>query len=153
MFVRRLYADPESGQLVAMESSRRVFDGNLRRMLLRRDGTCRTPWCDAPVRHGDHITAHADGGPTSLGNGQGLCERCNQAKNLPGWSAETLDNGPGRHIVRTSTPTGHIYDSTAPPLLACLRTTSPTARPLRRRARSPVESALAARQRWHALAG
>jgi hypothetical protein len=153
VFVRRLYTDPESGQLVAMESSRRVFDGNLRRMLILRDGTCRTPWCDAPVRHGDHITAHADGGPTSLSNGQGLCERCNLTKNLPGWTAETLDSGPGRHVVRTTTPTGHTYDSTAPPLLPCLRATSPTARPLRRPPRSPVERALAARHGQHALAG
>jgi hypothetical protein len=116
-FIRRLYTDPQSGQLVAMESSRRVFDGNLRRMLLLRDGRCRTPWCGAPVRHGDHIVAHADGGPTSLPNAQGLCERCNQTKSLPGWSAEVLDATSGRHTVRTTTPTGQHDDSTAPPLL------------------------------------
>jgi hypothetical protein len=150
VFVRRLYTDPESGQLVAMESSRRVFDGHLRRMLILRDGTCRTPWCDAPVRHADHVTDHADGGPTDLANGQGLCERCNQTKNLPGWTAETLDGGPGRHVVRTTTPTGHTYDSTAPPLLLCLPATSLAASPRRRPPRSSVEATLAARTRWHA---
>jgi hypothetical protein len=121
VFVRRLYTDPESGQLVAMESARRVFAGNLRRMLVRRDGHCRTPWCDAPIRHGDHVMAHAAGGPTSLRNGQGLCERCNQTKTMPGWQSETLDGIPGRHVVRTTTPTGHQYDSIAPPLLGSNR--------------------------------
>lgn len=56
--------------------------------LVVRDGRCRTPWCDAPIRHGDHVTDAAEGGPTSLDNGQGLCERCNKTKNLPGWRAE-----------------------------------------------------------------
>jgi hypothetical protein len=121
VFVRRLFTDPVSGQLVSMESTRRVFDGNLRKMLILRDRTCRTPWCDAPIRHGDHVTAAADGGPASYANGQGLCERCNQTKSLPGWSASVLDDGrggsPGGHVVRTTTPTGLTYDSTAPPLL------------------------------------
>jgi hypothetical protein len=119
-WVRRLYTHPESGQLVAMESTRRAFGGGLRRLVVYRDGHCRTPWCDAPIRHADHITPHAQGGPTSLTNAQGLCERCNQAKNLPGWSAHVLDqpdNRPGRHVVRTTTPTGRSYHSTAPPLL------------------------------------
>jgi hypothetical protein len=142
-WVRRLYTDPESGQLVAMESSRRVFDGHLRRMLTLRDRTCRTPWCEAPIRQGDHVVAHADGGPTSVDNGQGLCERCNQTKNLPGWSADVIEGGrdgpAARHVVRTTTPTGHAYDSTAPPLLgppstvpgvvpACAASSSPGAR-------------------------
>jgi hypothetical protein len=172
VFVRRLYTDPDSGQLVAMESSRRVFDGLLRRMLVLRDGRCRTPWCDAPIRHADHVVAHADSGPTSLPNGQGLCERCNQTKTLPGWRAETLDGGPGEHVVRTTTPTGHSYDSTAPPLLPGQRTrrpapvTEPSSRPPRCASRSPVESRmeslLAARRlmphmqvavRWHEPVG
>jgi hypothetical protein len=161
VFVRRLYTDPQSGQLVAMESSRRVFDGNLRRMLVLRDGRCRTPWCDAPIRHADHVVAYADGGPTALPNGQGLCERCNQTKTLPGWRAETLDGGPVGHVVRTTTPTGHGYDSTAPPLLPGVQTRrpapriGPTGRPPRCASRSPVESRmatlLAARRQWHAL--
>jgi hypothetical protein len=127
VFLRRLYTEPQSGQLVAMESGRRCFDGNLRTLLIRRDGTCRTPWCDAPIRHVDHVVDHAQGGPTSLDNGQGLCERCNQTKNLPGWSAETTGSGRdpgGSHVVRTTTPTGHSYDSTAPPLVTPVATRS-----------------------------
>jgi hypothetical protein len=120
-WLRRLYARPGTGELVALESRRRLFDGNLRRMIVLRDQTCRTPWCDAPIRHGDHITPAASGGPTSFTNGQGLCERCNQTKNLPGWRAEVVASGragpAGGHAVRTTTPAGRTYDSTAPPLL------------------------------------
>jgi hypothetical protein len=140
VWLRRLYTHPASGALVAMDSTRRTFEGGLRRYLLTRDaGVCRTPWCDAPARHVDHIREHADGGPTSADNGQGLCVRCNHTKQLPGWIARTLappiaapldppgrarDPGPRhpglRHTVETSTPTGHRYTSTAPPLLPAL---------------------------------
>ena len=151
-----------------MESTRRVFDGNLRKMLILRDGTCRTPWCDAPIRHGDHIKGAADGGPTSYANGQGLCERCNQTKNLPGWTATAIADGqrgsPGGHTVRTTTPTGRSYDSTAPPVLpGAVMSSPPTALELRRITRPSqhwwstslvmvdLESELAAMLRRHEL--
>ena len=113
--LRRLYASPESGQLVAMESASRLFPRALAELIRLRDQTCRTPWCDAPVRHADHVVAHQDGGATSFGNGQGLCQACNHAKQAPGWSARPRP-GP-RHEVETTTPTGHRYRSTAPPVL------------------------------------
>ena len=87
------------------------FTGGLRRFLITRDQTCRTPWCDAPIRHVDHPTRHADGGPTTAGNGQGLCAACNLAKEAPGWRARTGGNGE----VHTHTPTGHHYASPVPP--------------------------------------
>lgn len=122
--LRRLFATPDGHQLLAMDSRRRVFDGQLRRFLTVRDQRCRTPWCDAPIRHADHVVPDRAGGPTSTTNGQGLCEACNHAKEAPGWFAATTEPGPNAaiphappHRVRTTTPTGHIYDSTAPPLL------------------------------------
>ena len=72
-----------------------------------RDQTCRTPWCDAPIRHCDHVIAVEAGGATSAGNGQGLCEECNYAKQAPGWTARPRP-GP-RHTIETTTPTGHRY--------------------------------------------
>ncbi len=120
-WLRRLFAHPDSGALSQVESTRRVFPRGMRRFITTRDGTCRTPWCDAPIRHIDHIQDHAHGGPTSVSNGQGLCERCNYLKQTPGWKTETLISGPGRssgpHRVRVTTPTGHTYDSSAPPVL------------------------------------
>ena len=85
IYLRRLFTHPSSGTLVAMDSKRRLFPAGLRRFLIARDGTCRTPWCDAPIRHADHVSPHAAGGPTTAANGQGLCQRCNHVKDLPGW--------------------------------------------------------------------
>lgn len=124
VWLRRLYTHPTTGQLVGMDSTRRLFEGNLRRFLIARDGgTCRTPWCDAPIRHLDHIHDYAAGGPTTATNGQGLCARCNHTKNHPDWHTRTLtehrDQSPigYPHTTETTTPTGHTYRSSAPPLI------------------------------------
>ena len=113
-WLRRLYTAPSTGELIAMDSRARRFPSGLQRLLRTRDQTCRTPWCDAPIRHSDHIVGHGAGGPTSAANGQGLCEGCNHAKQAPGWRAQPRA-GP-RHTVEVIAPTGHRYRSTAPPL-------------------------------------
>lgn len=110
VWVRRLYRDPVRGDLVAMDSRRRVFGGALRRFLVLRDQACRTPWCDAPVRHLDHVEPHADGGATSAANAQGLCEACNQAKEGVGLRQHVTLSG----AITTITPTGHSYTSHRP---------------------------------------
>jgi uncharacterized protein DUF222 len=116
VWVRRLYADPTSGHLVAMDSQSRVFRNSLGRFVTLRDRFCRTPWCDAPIRHRDHAWGAAAGGPTRGDNGQGLCEACNHAKQAPGWQARPSP-GAGPHTIETTTPTGHTYRSQAPPVL------------------------------------
>ncbi|MCU1555785.1 MAG: endonuclease, partial [Arthrobacter sp.] len=98
----------------------RLFPAGLRRFLQARDNTCRTPYCDAPIRHMDHILPWAEGGATAAGNGAGLCEACNHTKETPGWTARprpapASTNG-YRHSLELKTPTGHSYRSTAPPL-------------------------------------
>ncbi|RKT78352.1 HNH endonuclease [Terracoccus luteus] len=127
VWIRRLFVHPDTGELVAMNSRRRLFSDGLRRFVLTRDAaTCRTPWCNAPARHIDHVTPYADGGPTSASNGQGLCVACNLTKEHPDLTSTTLppdrrgaDRGTGRsgHTVRVTTGTGHVYDSEAPSLL------------------------------------
>jgi Domain of unknown function (DUF222)/HNH endonuclease len=116
VWLRRLFTRPTDGSLVAMDSRSRGFDGELRRFLVARDEFCRTPWCDAPVRHVDHVVRAADGGETSADNGQGLCESCNYAKEAPGWKASRARSL--RHQVDLMTPTGHSYVSTPPDLPA-----------------------------------
>jgi len=116
VWVRRLYADPTSGELVAMDSQARLFRSSLRRFVTLRDRFCRTPWCDAPIRHRDHAWTAAAGGLTSGDNGQGLCEACNHAKQAAGWRARPLPRA-GPHTIETTTPTGHTYRSQAPPVL------------------------------------
>ncbi|MBL7507872.1 HNH endonuclease, partial [Escherichia coli] len=78
--LRRLYAHPQAGALVSMESRARLFPRGLAAFIELRDQRCRTPYCDAPIRHRDHAHPWADGGPTSAHNGLGTCERCNYAK-------------------------------------------------------------------------
>jgi hypothetical protein len=113
-FVRRLYASPRTGELVAMDSRATKFEGRLADYLRLRDQTCRTPYCDARIRHLDHVERKADGGPTSARNGQGLCVTCNQAKEGWGWSARPIRGPDGEHVVEIVMPTGHRYTSSPP---------------------------------------
>jgi hypothetical protein len=113
--LRRLYRDPRSGSLVAMESRSRLFPKGLAGFIGVWDRTCRTPYCDAPIRHRDHATPRNRGGPTSAGNGLGECERCNYTKEAPGWRVAAADVN-GVHTAEFVTPTGARYRSTAPPL-------------------------------------
>jgi uncharacterized protein DUF222/HNH endonuclease len=115
-WIRRLYTHPDTGRLVAMESTRRCFEGLLRQVVVVRDQFCRTPYCNAPIRHGDHVVSSEDGGDTSEPNGQGLCEHCNYVKSMPGWHARPdPDCGAGADVTVT-TPTGHTYGSSPPRL-------------------------------------
>ncbi len=122
-WLRRLYTHHKTGALTQVESQRRVFPRGMRRFITTRDATCRTPWCDAPIRHIDHIHDHAQGGTTSLSNGQGLCERCNYLKQTPGWTTETLNRPargaaaprPDHHPHRTHLPLHRATPPTSTP--------------------------------------
>jgi hypothetical protein len=112
-WLRTIYVDPH-GRLLATTSRSRFHPPGLADLLRAREqGICATQWCDAPVRHIDHITPHAQGGETSLANGQGLCARCNHAKQAPGWTQKATQLE-GRHAVETTTPTGHTSVFVAP---------------------------------------
>jgi hypothetical protein len=113
--LRRLYRNPKSGSLVAMESRSRFFPKGLARFIGVRDRLCRTPYCDAPIRHRDHAIPRNRGGPTNAANGLGECERCNYTKEAPGWRVTAADDN-GVHTAEFVTPTGARYRSTAPPL-------------------------------------
>jgi hypothetical protein len=110
---KTLYTHPVTGALLAMSSKSRKAPAGLADFIDARDQVCRTPWCDAPIRHHDHVWAAAAGGPTDEINQQGLCESCNYAKDAPGWRARSRSGM--RHLVVTTTPTGHVYESQAPP--------------------------------------
>jgi hypothetical protein len=114
--LRRLYRHPKSGALVAMESRSRLFPKGLAMFIGLRDQTCRTPYCDAPIRHRDHARPRHRDGPTSADNGLGECERCNYAKESPGWRVTAGSDETGVHTADFLTPTKHRYRSTAPPL-------------------------------------
>ncbi|RBP66472.1 HNH endonuclease [Brevibacterium sanguinis] len=104
VFLRRLFTSPTENQLVGMESKRREFSGQLRRMVVFRDDVCRTPWCDARIKHADHAVPVAQGGSTTWDNASGLCASCNYAKEHPGWSHRSAEGG-----LEVSTPAGRSY--------------------------------------------
>jgi hypothetical protein len=83
VWLRRLWSDPATGVLSGRDTRRRLFTGSLRAALVARDRTCRNTWCGAPIRAIDHRMRARDGGPTSDTNGQGLCQRCNNAREHP----------------------------------------------------------------------
>lgn len=136
---RRIFTSPDGRDLAALESTARLFPAGVRRALILRDDHCRTPYCDADIRHADHVHPAARGGLTALLNGQGLSVRCNYTKDLPGFTTRVLTQdeiagyaagdaadpnthlarqaGPHTHVTAITTPTGHTYLSVAPPLL------------------------------------
>jgi hypothetical protein len=134
-WLRRLYAAPDNGRLVGMDSTRRVFPAGLARFIEIRDQFCSTPWCDAPIRNIDHALPHHADGATSADNGNGTCAQCNYTRQAPGWQVRP-EPGP-RHSLRITTPTGHGYRSTAP---------APPGHPRSER-RRPAQRATVVRQR------
>jgi hypothetical protein len=115
-WLRRLFTHPHTGQIIAAESRRRDFSPGQRRWIINRDQHCRTRYCNAAIRHIDHIHPAHTGGPTSITNGQGKCATCNYTKQAPGWTDTTITDATNTttHQVQTTTPTGHHYRSTPP---------------------------------------
>jgi uncharacterized protein DUF222 len=113
--LRRIYAHPQSGALVALESRARLFPRGLATFIGLRDQLCRTPYCDAPIRHSDHAQPHAKAGPTNAVNGLGLCERCNYIKEAASWRVTASVDESGTHAAEFTSPTGERYRSSAPP--------------------------------------
>ncbi|MCF7549603.1 HNH endonuclease signature motif containing protein [Pseudonocardia sp. WMMC193] len=100
---RRLFT--REGVVVGVESRRRVFTGVVAEVIRARDGgVCAEPYCDAPIRHLDHIVPHSRGGPTSAANGRGTCEFHNLVKENDGWAVRREGM-----VLTTTTPTGHEY--------------------------------------------
>ena len=114
-----LFSEPRrqaAGNVVGIGKRVRRFTGKLAELVRLRDQTCRMPYCDAQIRHLDHIIEYRHGGQTNLTNGQGLCERHNYLRSVPGWRTDLIHrglDGPAHETIIT-TPTGHQYRSRAP---------------------------------------
>ncbi|MHA6782187.1 DUF222 domain-containing protein [Pseudonocardia saturnea] len=102
---RRLVA--REGIVIGGDSRRRRFTGQLAALIRARDGhRCREPYCDAPIRHIDHIRRWSELGRTEFENGRGLCEFHNHVRESSGWKTRVTTRG-----ITTTTPTGHTYAS------------------------------------------
>ncbi len=86
-WVKRLFVAPESGAVVAMDSRQRLFPDGLAELIRVRDRYCRTPYCDAPIAHIDHVVPHAAGGATDHANAQGCARRATTPRRRPAGAA------------------------------------------------------------------
>jgi len=127
VWIRRLYTAPGTGELIGMDSRARLFPTGLRRFIETRDTTCRTPYCDAPIRHLDHIIPWHRGGETTATNGAGLCEACNHTKETPGWTAQPVGRAePGNRAEPGARPPDgrHALEAQRPRLSLCRTATA-----------------------------
>ena len=141
LWLRRLYAHPVTGELVAAETRGRYFRASLARFIRLRDRTCRTPWCHTPVRHGDHALDPRWAVRPTPQNGQGLCEACDYAKQAPGWRAR---RSPGSKAQRSRRRCRRAtVPLRPPPTVATPADTDPARLPARRLALAHPRAAAA----------
>ncbi|CAN5380671.1 hypothetical protein BH20ACT5_BH20ACT5_09980 [soil metagenome] len=121
-WLRKLYATPETGALVAMDSRARLFPDGLARMIRLRDQTCRTPWCDAPIRHTDHAHPPRTTGPPATPTGKGCARPATTPNKHPAGgpapappTASTPPHPPGTDTAPTHHPNPHPHHRPAPP--------------------------------------
>ena len=95
-----------------------LASGRTTLFLRLRDQTYRTPYCDAPIRHADHVRPHSGRGPTAIDNGQGLCVACKPRQTGPRLGQWSRTRRRHRHpdprradlsqpATRPTTPTTH----------------------------------------------
>mgnify|MGYP000553936998 CR=1 FL=1 len=77
--------DP-SGATVGIARAGRNIPHYLRRVIHRRDGTCRFPGCERHIRHIHHIHHWSAGGPTNASNLVGLCWSHHDLVHDGGWT-------------------------------------------------------------------
>lgn len=113
-WLRRLYADPADGVLTGADPRRRLFGGAARQLVGLLDPHCRGPQCPAPVAEVDHVVACADGGPTVVGNGQGLSKGCHRLRDHPGVAVTAAEHS---HVLAWRLPSGAVCRTIPAPVL------------------------------------
>lgn len=106
LLFRRLYTHPTSGELIAMDSTARLFPAAMKRFLTWRDTSCRGPHCNAAARQGDHIVPVSRGGPTTVENGQSVCGHCNKKEQYSASVDLVEDPEMSGHTVRWTGESG-----------------------------------------------
>jgi hypothetical protein len=113
--LRRLVTDPVDDHVLSVDSKQRFFRGELRDLIFTIDPICVVPGCDRPAIQADHAKRHADGGPTSAGNGLGACTRHNLAHEQPGHRLEF--DSEDRNEILWITLSRKVYRLLHPPAL------------------------------------
>jgi len=101
----RVFLHPDTGRILTVDRYRPT-PAQLR-LLRVRDERCRFPGCRQPAYRCDldHTTAHADGGPTCIGNLAHLCRRHHVMKHHTDWSVKQLHAGQ----LEWTSPQGRVY--------------------------------------------
>lgn len=73
------------------------------------------PFCGAPIRQIDHVTARADGGATSGANGNGTCTHCNGIRERAMRIVERSHEG-GHSRTRWESRLGTVVSTSRPSL-------------------------------------
>ena len=113
--LRRLIADPITGQLLHFGRKTYRPPRGLREFVQARDRTCRFPGCVRAAKHCDidHGKAWDAGGETSEENCGCLCRRHHRLKTLGGWLLRYLRDG----TALWTSPAGRLYSVRPPPQL------------------------------------
>lgn len=112
--LRRVVADPMTGDLLDYGRRRYEVPDALRRFVVARDRTCRFPGCArrADRCQMDHLVAWDDGGSTDRDNIGPLCVRHHQLKTFARWQAQVTPDG----CVEWTSPHGRTYLWHPPPI-------------------------------------
>jgi hypothetical protein len=101
------------GATVGIARAGRRIPHYLRRVVHRRDRTCRFPGCERQIRHLHHIWHWARGGPTSVDNLVGLCWAHHTLVHDGGW---TIHGHPDHTLTFHSPHSIHRWTSRPTPL-------------------------------------
>jgi hypothetical protein len=105
--------DSASGQPIGGGLIRRRPEARDRRLVEARDRTCVFPGCRMPasVCDIDHITPHAEGGPTAPFNNAAACEHDHRVRHRHGWTYRRLPDGD--YVWKSRL--GHLYTTSGRP--------------------------------------
>ncbi len=79
VWVSRLYQQPQTGELIAMDKNGRRVEGKLAEFLRLRDRRCRNPWRNAPIRHPTTLRTT----PTEARRARTTARRCARRATTP----------------------------------------------------------------------
>jgi hypothetical protein len=101
-----------NGRTVGIARASHAVPRWLRRRIAHRDGCCRFPGCERPIRHRHHIRWWSRGGPTDASNLVGLCWWHHHCVHEGGW---TIAGDPEAELTFVS-PFGRSHRSRPSPL-------------------------------------
>jgi hypothetical protein len=110
-WLRRFLTDPVDGSLTHGDPRRRRFDGSLRDLVIARDQHCQGIQCGRRIRDIDHVTAYADGGTTTLDDGQGIDRACHTSREDP---RMRVQRSAGTGVTTWTTPSGLTWRGLPP---------------------------------------